>query len=124
MMYELFQTMLLLFVAFQFKHFICDFPLQACSYMYKNKGTYMHPGGIIHTSIHMLGSAIICYYFQLPYWIVGLDGIIHYHIDYCKMKINAHYNLTPTYNESFWILLGLDQLLHQLTYILLIYLVL
>jgi len=53
--------MILLMFAFFTKHFICDFVLQAFPYMYKNKGTYGHLGGIWHSLIHVLGTAIVFY---------------------------------------------------------------
>jgi|SRR5882672_2547571 len=118
------KELLLLFLAFQMKHFICDFPLQAHTYLYKNKGTYGHLGGIIHSGIHLLGSLIVLNIFHLPIWLALIDFVSHYHIDFIKMKINNAYNLTPTSSEWFWILLGVDQMLHQLTYILLIYIIL
>ena len=106
---------LLLF--FQIKHLICDFPLQAHPYMYKNKGIYGHFGGILHAAIHMIGSTILCQYFGLSLWLAYFDGIIHYHIDFVKMWINNHFKLKPDNSEYFWILLGIDQFLHQITYI-------
>lgn len=114
-------TMLCLLVAFQIKHFICDFPLQAHPYMYKNKGTYGHPGGIAHALIHGFGTMFLGIIFGLPFTLWGmlviLDFVVHYHIDWAKMKLNNHYGWTPLTSEKFWILLGVDQLLHQLTYI-------
>ncbi len=103
------------------KHFICDFPLQMFPYQYKNKGTYGHPGGVIHAGIHFIGMAIICWNFNLPPSLPFLDAFIHYHIDWAKMNVNAHFNLTPTTSESFWLLLGVDQFLHYLTYLFLLY---
>ena len=45
-----------------------------------------------------------------------LDFSLHYHIDWARMYINKRYNYTPS-DKGFWFWLGLDQLLHQLTYI-------
>ncbi len=101
------------------KHFICDFPLQAHPWMYRNKGTYGHLGGLIHAWIHMVGTAIVVY-ICAPAQIAMVMGVIdffaHYHIDYAKMKIGATFNLKPDNSEWFWILLGFDQFLHFLTY--------
>lgn len=113
---------LFLVVCFLVKHFICDFPLQAFPYMYTNKGTYGHWGGILHAGIHAYAT-----YFLLVFTcnielyevilLAMVDGVVHYHIDWAKMNIGKHYNLKPTNSETFWVLLGLDQLLHYLTYI-------
>jgi hypothetical protein len=105
------------------KHFICDFPLQT-RYQCCNKGIYGHPGGIIHALIHALGTVIV---FIWPVGLVAvvcglIDGIIHYHIDWWKMAINAKYNLQPE-NKWFWNFLGIDQLLHFFTYYGLVWLI-
>lgn len=118
------QLLALLFI----KHFICDFPLQATPWMYKNKGTYLHPGGIAHAFIHAAGTGMIvvaCLIFAhvnpvtaqaIAMQMAVADGLIHYHIDWAKMNIGSHFDLQPNNSEWFWILLGFDQLLHAATY--------
>lgn len=105
------------------KHFICDFPLQANPWMYRNKGTYLHPGGIAHSGIHGLGTLLVLAPFlgSLSMFLAAFDMLVHYHIDWAKMNISQHYNLQPNNSERFWILLGFDQLLHHLTYFAIIY---
>lgn len=105
--------MIELFIGFQIKHFICDFILQR-PFQYLNKGKYLHLGGVLHAGIHGLGTLILV---GLDlYWFALLDLFLHYHIDYFKIQINKKYNLKPYNSEYYWWLLGLDQLLHQLTY--------
>jgi hypothetical protein len=103
------------------KHFVCDFPLQAFPWMYRNKGTYGHPGGIAHAAVHVVGTLLALGFCGVGFWIslaaAVADGIVHYHIDWAKMRIGAWKNWGPTNSEYFWMLLGIDQLLHQLTYI-------
>ena len=105
---------------FMVKHFICDFPLQASPYMYKNKGTYMHMGGLLHAWIHAVGTCTILSIIGVPTVLysmcVLIDFIAHYHIDYFKVKVGKIYGLKPDNSEWFWVLLGFDQLLHFLTY--------
>lgn len=43
-------TLLLILFLFT-KHFIIDFLLQG-QYQWKNKGTYGHPGGLLHSALH------------------------------------------------------------------------
>lgn len=105
----------LLFALMVIKHFICDFPLQYPRH-YKNKGTYGHRGGIEHASIHGIATAVI-----LSPFFGLLDAIIHYHVDWAKMRLNAHYGWKPDNSEKFWTLLGADQLLHYMTYVFLIH---
>lgn len=109
---------------FFIKHFICDFPLQAHPWMYRNKGTYGHPGGIVHALIHFIGTFILLLCFNVSilftFALSTFDFICHYHIDYAKLKIGSYYKLGPMTSEWFWILLGVDQLLHYLTYFIII----
>jgi len=109
----------LILVALLFtKHFIVDFPLQN-RFQYANKGTYGHPGGLLHASIHGLTTAL-CFWWWAPLscLILGfMDAVAHYHIDWAKVNINARMGWGPTTHEEFWWLTGLDQFLHALTYI-------
>ncbi|MDP2154288.1 MAG: DUF3307 domain-containing protein [Methylotenera sp.] len=110
----IFEALLCLFI----KHFICDFPLQAFPWMYKNKGAYGHVGGLVHATIHGAGTFIVLiYWLGLSAWIFALaDMVAHYHIDWAKMNISMKFDLKANNSEWFWILLGFDQLLHHLTY--------
>lgn len=117
---------ILLSLLFALKHFIVDFPLQTSPYLYKNKGVYGHPGGLIHSGLHGVGTFLILLAFAPIGWVCALslfDELIHYHIDWAKVNINDRFGWGPTTHSEFWVLLGLDQLLHSLTYILMIYMV-
>ncbi len=104
------------------KHFLCDFPLQAQPWQYRNKGTYGHPGGILHASTHLFGTALVFTFITPAALLYGLvDAVAHYHIDYAKMKLGAIYGLKPDNSEWFWILLGIDQLLHYMTYFIIVW---
>lgn len=109
-----------LMLLLQVKHFVIDFPLQT-KYQWSNKGTYGHSGGLLHALLHGFGT-FLCIAFvilDIPSAIIlsFADMIIHYHIDWAKMNINKKMTWGPTTHEQFWWLLGLDQLLHQVTYI-------
>ena len=111
-------TTLWLILALFAKHFIVDFPMQV-RYQYSNKGTYGHPGGMLHAFLHGAGTAL-CFYWYAPAACVSLgviDAFVHYHIDWAKMNLNAKLGWGPNTHEEFWWLLGLDQFLHALTYI-------
>ena len=111
---------------FLIKHFVADFPLQN-KFQWSNKGTYGHLGGILHAYFHGVFTTLCLF------WFIGsgsaillgiVDAIIHYHIDWAKMNINTKMCWYPDTNEEFWWLLGIDQLLHGLTYVWLIHLAL
>lgn len=114
-------TMLLwLLFAFQIKHFIWDFYYQP-PYMWQNKGTFGHPGGIIHSGLHALTTFYLLFTFpvglELAVLLAAGEFVAHYLIDYAKMNINRIKGWTATTHNEFWQLTGLDQLIHQLTYV-------
>lgn len=112
------QAVILLLALFGIKHFVVDFLLQK-PYQYQNKGTYGHPGGLLHAGLHGLGTVAALWIFADLSWILLMtifDVVIHYHVDWAKVKINKHFGWTATTHEEFWWLLGFDQLLHWLTY--------
>ena len=100
------------------KHFVIDFLLQM-KYQYSNKGTYGHPGGLLHAGLHGVGTAICLIMFpqESILFLAGFDAVMHYHIDWAKVNINSRMGWGPTTHEQFWWLLGLDQTLHLLTYV-------
>jgi hypothetical protein len=118
-------TALLLMTFLSLKHLIIDFPLQP-RYQYSNKGKYGHFGGLLHSFLHGVGT-IICLFAFAPLTLVALlgilDAVLHYHIDWAKVNINAKMGWGPTTHEEFWWLLGVDQFFHMMTYVLLIWMV-
>ena len=113
------QTLIAILIILQLKHFICDFLLQT-PYQYLNKGTYLHPGGILHSAIHILFTMAV-FLIVPPTLIVGIaivvgEFLLHYHIDWSKEQIIRRRRWATTYKE-FWWAIGADQLLHQLTYL-------
>ena len=121
---EIVVLLALLFV----KHFVVDFPLQT-PYQWQNKGTYGHVGGIIHSALHAIGTGLIVVFFIPDPTVLGkflcattvalLDGVIHYHVDWAKMALNKKLGYTTSTN-GFWNLLGADQLIHTLTYLVIV----
>lgn len=112
-------NVILLLTLLFIKHYVVDFPLQL-PYQWKNKGTYGHPGGILHALLHCIGTALVIWAIG-SYWLAAvifgfIDAFAHYHIDWAKMNLNKYLNFDPT-KPGFWNLLGFDQLLHSLTYL-------
>lgn len=116
------ETMIILalLLALFTKHFYVDFPLQT-PYQWQNKGTYGHPGGLLHSFLHGVGTFIVVLIFTTNLWlaiVVGLfDFVIHYHVDWAKMNINKKYGWKADTHPEFWTLLGADQYLHAVTYL-------
>ena len=106
-------------VLFELKHFVCDFVLQT-AYQYRNKGTYGHPGGLLHAGLHTAGSLPAILALQaaggLAALILAAEFFVHYHVDWSKEQINKRYALNFN-NNAYWSVFGADQLLHQMTYV-------
>ena len=107
------------FLWLQIKHFIFDYVVQT-PFQFRNKGTYGHPGGILHSGLHALGT--IPAFFILPTsWLMGGaiivgEFIVHYHTDWSKEQSLRRMKLTTT-DAWYWRIYGIDQLSHQLTYV-------
>jgi hypothetical protein len=108
---------LLLLALFGIKHFICDFLLQT-NYMVMTKGIYGARGGIQHAMLHAAFTLLISVFFvnfvNLAVLMAIFDGVIHYHVDWAKQKLN---NGLTSSDHMFWVWFGADQCLHYLTYI-------
>ena len=118
-MTETIAAVLLVVVILEVKHFVCDYPLQT-AYQLNNKGTYGHPGGLLHAGIHVLGTSA-AFLVMAPTLAAGAAIIvgefaIHYHIDWTKDNLLKGNKWTAADNP-FWWSIGADQLLHHLTYV-------
>ena len=113
-------VLIAIFAVLQIKHFICDYPLQTL-YQLRNKGTYFHPGGIIHSGVHAT-MTMAAFLIAPPGWALGIgivvgEFLLHYHIDWSKEQLIRQKGWVAAGRE-FWWAIGADQLLHHLTYIL------
>ena len=121
------ETAITLLVLLQIKHWYIDFVNQTNDEV-RSKGIYGESLGIWHSAKQGLGTllAIIAItgnnYFLEALVIALLDFVIHYHTDWAKININKKHNYTIE-TPQFWWWLGFDQLVHQLTYLLVLYLV-
>jgi Protein of unknown function (DUF3307) len=112
-------TILIALLALQLKHYVFDYLLQS-PYQYSNKGSYGHPGGLIHAGLHALGSIpallILAVPFGLLVALVVGEFVVHYHLDWTKAQIARKFNFNDT-QQGYWAIFGADQLAHQLTYV-------
>lgn len=116
---------ILLLLLLTVKHFVFDFLYQP-PYQWKNKGTYGHWGGLVHSGQHAVATFLILVFFTSSWTALGLcllEFLIHYHMDWFKMNYNRHKGWTATTHNEFWVLMGFDQMVHSLTYVLVIALV-
>jgi hypothetical protein len=120
---------LLMFFLFQLKHLIVDFFIQnRFPYMWMNKHKLFHWGGWLHAGSHAVFSFPILAFIHPPgtwgfSWMYGAIALciaemfIHFFIDMIKMRVGIWTGWKCNTSPQFWNLLGVDQFLHQLTYI-------
>ncbi len=117
--------LLILLVIFQIKHLVADFILQT-GWMVRTKGIYGHPGGIVHAGLHAVLTAGILLLTPLAPLSLALivlgEFVLHYHLDWFKDRVLKKQGYTA-HQKEFWTLAGLDQFAHQLSYVLILYLV-
>ncbi len=111
-------TAIFLFVLLQLKHWYVDFVNQTNEEV-ASKGIYGDGAGIGHSAKQGIGTMLaILAVTGTPYIAYAgvmafVDFVLHYHIDWAKMNYGNRDIRTP----AFWNHLGLDQMLHQFTYI-------
>jgi len=137
---------LLMITYFITKHFIIDFPMTfQPPWMFLNKGIYGHPGGLAHAGLHALASLPILLLadstmdwspgavwhglneLQLIVVLLAFEFLVHYHMDYFKVRIGRRFKWAQYTDHGLWIkshnwflLLGVDQLVHYLTYVVMV----
>jgi hypothetical protein len=105
------------------KHAVADFYLQT-PYQFLNKGTYGHPGGFLHAGIHAALTPFV-YFVLVPGSLLLVVGItlaefaVHYHVDWFKEQVMQRNGWT-SHDRGFWYALGTDQLVHGLTYLVIV----
>jgi hypothetical protein len=116
---------LLILLVLQLKHWYADFWIQTYAQTVR-KGIYRDPVGISHTIDHVIGT-LVALVMLLPFINISpimillcgaIDLIVHYHVDWLKVRFGCKDNTNPRYWREF----GADQLAHQLTYLLFAYL--
>lgn len=108
----------------QIKHWYIDFVNQSDEEV-AHKGVYLDWRGMKHSVKHALATFAILYvvtgfnYLYFALFLAVIDLVAHYHIDWIKMNYGNRDIRTP----QFWNHLGLDQMAHQICYIVIAYLI-
>lgn len=101
------------------KHAVADFMLQN-EYQVSNKMKFGHPGGMLHALIHAVLTLPVFLILPARYEVVATvfvaELVFHYSVDYIKERIMLRYGWKPD-NARFWWALGVDQLVHNMTYL-------
>lgn len=115
------QWMLFVLALLFVKHWYVDFVNQTAAEV-ESKGQYLSPQGIWHSAKQGIGTWIAFLLAGTSLFGAVLlalaDFLLHYHIDWVKMN----YGNRDITTSQFWNHLGLDQLVHSLTYLALVYL--
>ena len=114
------ESLIFVLILLQLKHWYVDFVIQTDEEI-KYKGIYFDWRGLKHSVKHGLGTFLVLLtitgwaYIGYAFIIACMDVLAHYHIDWVKMNYGEQDNKTT----QFWDHFGLDQMAHQLCYIIL-----
>ena len=116
-------TIVLVF-AFQVKHLIVAFLLQP-PYMWKNKGKLFHPGGWLHAGLHGVTTFLLIWKLSpagddhlRQIFLLSLgETLAHFLIDFAKVNVCEYFGWRANTSPNYWYMLGLDQFLHQVCYL-------
>ena len=103
------------------KHAVADFLLQT-EFQRRTKGTYGALGGFTHCFTHIALTVPVFFILgrgtglALASAILAGEFVIHYHLDWTKDQVVKRNGWT-SHDTPFWWALGLDQLMHGLTYV-------
>lgn len=117
---DYFIAALIVLVLLQVKHWYVDFVNQTEEEV-KYKGVYLDWRGVKHSLKHGISTFLILFLasdFSTAFGLASFDFLLHYHTDWIKMKYGNRDITTP----AFWNHLGLDQMVHQIGYIIIIFL--
>lgn len=114
-----FNAIFVLLVVFQLKHFIADFPLQR-EYMLRKvspRWDFVLPLSL-HAGVHgALTLAIAVYVNNSLWWLAFADFAIHFVMDRIKSGPRYLGRFNDKNRAGFWNALGIDQMVHHLTHI-------
>ncbi len=117
------ETTLILLFLLQVKHLFADYFLQT-QRMLMNRAAYAHVGRAQHAGLHAVFSAVAFLVIGAPpvFTVVLclIEWVVHYHIDWAKGVYTEKAQDGPD-DASYWRAFGVDQLMHQLTYVAMIW---
>lgn len=107
----------------QTKHLFADFYMQTPR-MLRDRGVYLHMGRLQHAALHALGSLLAMVLVGVPLGlavvIAVVEWAVHFHIDWGKGRWSDHTGHGPE-NAGYWRAFGVDQALHQWTYLVMVW---
>ncbi|MEO0545176.1 MAG: DUF3307 domain-containing protein [Pseudomonadota bacterium] len=117
------QDIFILLIGLQIKHFAADYLLQN-NWMIAGKRSVFALGGYAHAGVHAAGTAVVLLPMGLPLGSVAAiiisEFFVHYGLDFAKARFDTQKRGEED-PKRFWAKHGLDQMLHQLTYVAIAY---
>lgn len=114
---------LMLLTLLQVKHLFADFFLQSPRMLAK-RAVYLHWGRVEHAGLHAILSFVSLLIIGAPLIFSAilsvLEWIVHYHIDWAKGRHSEQKQHGPS-DAGYWRAFGVDQLMHQLTYVVMLW---
>ena len=102
---------------------LADYFLQT-KIMLNGRNQYLHFGRFLHAGVHAVGSFIAFVLVSAPLSfvipLVLVEWVVHFHIDWWKGRLTSDQKLTPA-DAAYWRASGVDQALHQMTYVAMIW---
>lgn len=122
----MFETLFVLLVLFQIKHFAADFPLQTQYMLGKfKKDDWILPLSA-HATVHAFITLVIALAFSNSLYVIVFVTIIDFIIHFIMDRIKASPDLLGRWNPTqsmFWNMVGIDQMVHHLTHYFIIYII-
>ncbi len=104
-------------------HFLCDYTYLSTNWMLSAKriGRPLFPifiHALLHAIFMMVVVVVYSGFWQLSLFLFGFQLVTHFWIDVLKGRCNVWFPvLSSPINKGHWILMGFDQLLHQVVII-------
>lgn len=112
--------LLFLLISFQIKHFLADFPLQT-KYMLRKTAKHGWKCPLLaHAGVHG-GFTFLVIWPLASLKVALLCGLADFTVHLCVDFWKARFTNSHPFQKSFWIAFGMDQTMHQLTYIVIAY---
>lgn len=117
------QWLFLLLILFQVKHFLADYIFQNVYMLQKSRAgwDFVLPLSI-HCGVHAaMTLAILCWWNSHFWWLAALDFFVHFTMDRLKAGPRYFGRFADMSSKGFWVTFGLDQMVHHLTHIYIIW---
>lgn len=92
--------------------------------MLEGRGRYLHFGQFQHAGLHAVGTLIVLVLMgvqlKLALFICAIEWVVHFHIDWAKARWSEYTGNSPD-QAGFWRAFGVDQALHQWTYLVIVW---